>query len=112
MYHDPLSLSEQKIHGLSLSQIVSQCKSGQLAPPEIMLAFAKKTLLAHKSTNCVTDIMFEEALRIPSVANWPHGTDSEASGEFARDRPLMGVPVSLKGNLIFRRHLNSSHVRS
>jgi hypothetical protein len=66
-----------------------------------MLAFAKTTLLAHKSTNCVTDIMFEEALRIPSVANWPHTTDSEVScGDLVRDRPLMGVPVSLKGNSI------------
>lgn len=68
-----------------------------------MLSFAKKTLLAHKSTNCVTDIMFEEALCIPSVANWPHSADSEAScGDLARDRPLMGVPVSLKGNSISR----------
>jgi hypothetical protein len=65
-----------------------------------MLAFAKKSLLAHKSTNCVTDFMFEEALRIPSVANWPHTSDSE--GDLARDRPLMGVPVSLKGNSISR----------
>jgi len=96
-------LSEQKIHGLSLSQIVSQCKSGHVAPSEIVLAFAKKTLLAHKSTNCVADIMFEEALHTPSVVNWPHSTDSEAScgGDLARDRPLMGVPVSLKGNSIF-----------
>jgi hypothetical protein len=74
-----------------------------------MLAFAKKTLLAHKSTNCITDIMFEEALRIPSVANWPHSTDSEASygGDLARDRPLMGVPVSLKGNSISRSAVTS-----
>ncbi|KAF8239945.1 amidase signature enzyme [Tricholoma matsutake] len=70
-----------------------------------MLSFAKKTLLAHKSTNCVTDIMFEEALCIPSVANWPHSADSEAScGDLARDRPLMGVPVSLKDTIDITGH--------
>lgn len=93
-YSNPLSLAEQKIHTLSLSDLVSQCKSGTIAPSSIMLAYAKKTLLAHKATNCVTDIMFEEALRIPSVANWAPGVDSADS---IRDRPLMGVPVSIKG---------------
>lgn len=40
--------------------------------------------------------MFEEALCISSVANWPHTSDSES--DLACDQPLMGVPVSLKGN--------------
>ncbi|KAG5643039.1 hypothetical protein DXG03_001651 [Asterophora parasitica] len=97
-YKTPLSLPEQKIHALSLSQLVSECKAGQIAPSEIMLAYGKKTLAAHAATNCITDFMFEDALRIPSVANWPHSTDPESSFslDITHDRSLLGVPVSIK----------------
>ena len=98
VYSSPLSLSEQKIHALSISQIVSQCRSGLLAPSTVMLAYAKKALLAQRSTNCVTDIMFDEALAIPSVANWGPGVDSDTSiNDSTREHSLLGVPVSIKG---------------
>lgn len=42
--------------------------------------------------------MFTEALTTPPVANWASGVDSESTNEtMVRDRPLMGVPVSIKG---------------
>jgi hypothetical protein len=63
-----------------------------------MLAYAKKALLAQKATNCLSDIMFEEALAIPSVANWGPGLDSDTSiNDSTRERSLLGVPVSIKG---------------
>lgn len=63
-----------------------------------MLAYAKKAVAAHHASNCVTDFMFEESLRIPAVVDWPHSQDSESlSGDLSRDRSLMGVPVSIKG---------------
>lgn len=99
VFFSPLSLYQQKVHALSLSQLVTQCKSGQVAPSEIMLAYAKKTLAAHASTNCATDIMFDEALRIPAVVNWPYDVDVDPSPgvDVSQDRSLMGVPVSIKG---------------
>jgi len=98
IYSAPLSLSEEKIHSLSISQIVSQCRSGILAPTTVMLAYAKKVLLAQNATNCVSDIMFEEALAIPSVANWGPGVDSDTTiNDSTRERSLLGVPVSIKG---------------
>lgn len=63
-----------------------------------MLAYAKKVLLAQKATNCVSDIMFDEALAIPSVANWGPDVDSDVSiNDTTRERSLLGVPVSIKG---------------
>lgn len=63
-----------------------------------MLTYAKRTLVAQRATNCVTDIMFQEALSIPQVANWGPGVDLDAGiNEVARERSLLGVPVSIKG---------------
>lgn len=95
LYSTPLSFSEEKIHALSISQLVSQCRSGSISPASIMLAYAKKTLVAHKATNCVTEFLFEESLVIPPVANWGPGVDS--TNDSNSERSLMGVPVSIKG---------------
>lgn len=63
-----------------------------------MLAYAKKTIRAHRATNCLSDIMFDEALATPSFANWGPGSESDATNDtLLRERPLMGVPVSIKG---------------
>ena len=94
----PPSQAEHKIHALSLSQLVTQCRSGVISPSKIVLAYAKKAIRAHQATNCLSDIMFTEALTTPPVANWASGVDSESTNEtMVRDRPLMGVPVSIKG---------------
>ncbi|KNZ73254.1 Acetamidase [Termitomyces sp. J132] len=68
-----------------------------------MVAYAKKTVAAHAATNCVTDLMFDEALRIPAVANWPHNTDLDAF-DSTRDRSLLGVPVSIKDTIDIAGH--------
>lgn len=42
--------------------------------------------------------MFQEALATPSVANWGPGVDLDSTNEsILRERPLLGVPVSIKG---------------
>ena len=97
VYSTPLSFTEEKIHALSISQLVSQCRSGSTSPAAIMLAYAKKTLVAHKATNCVAEFLFQESLVIPPVANWGPGVDSTNDSSNS-ERSLMGVPVSIKGN--------------
>lgn len=63
-----------------------------------MMTYAKKTLVAHAATNCVTDFMFDEALSIPCVTNWGPGVDADTSlNEATRERSLLGVPISIKG---------------
>ena len=111
IYSTPLSLSEEKIHALSISQLVSGCRSGAIAPSAVMMAYAKKTLVAQHATNCVTDIMFDEALSIPSVANWGPGVDSETQVNEAgtHDHSLLGVPVSIKG-ILSHFHVEERHL--
>ncbi|PPQ69841.1 hypothetical protein CVT24_003180 [Panaeolus cyanescens] len=106
LYSTPLSLSEEKTHALSLSQLVSECRSGTIAPSDIIKAYGKKALQAHEVTNCLTDIMFEEALNIPSVVNWGPGVDSEATIHegVTRERSLLGVPVSIKDTIDIQGH--------
>ena len=106
VYSTPLSFSEEKIHALSISQLVSQCRSGSTSPATIMLAYAKKTLVAHKATNCVTEFLFEESLVIPPVLNWGPGVDS--TNDSNSERSLMGVPVSIKG--IYQESSSSSSI--
>ncbi|KAG6856929.1 hypothetical protein H0H87_012180 [Tephrocybe sp. NHM501043] len=99
----PLSLSERKIHALSLSQLVAGCKAGEINPADVMAAYTKKAVAAQAATNCLTDLMFDEALRIPAVANGPHNTDLDAF-DSVRDRSLLGVPVSIKDTVDFAGH--------
>ncbi|KAF6756371.1 amidase signature domain-containing protein [Ephemerocybe angulata] len=92
------SLPCRKIQALSIPQIVSQCDSGSLSPSTILSAYAKKSLRSHKATNCLSDVMFAQALASSSVGGWGPGFDgSDASStDTIRDRSLLGVPVSIK----------------
>ncbi|TFK41787.1 amidase signature domain-containing protein [Crucibulum laeve] len=106
VYSEPLSSSEEKIHALSISELVYQCRSGLISPSEIMSTYGKKALSAQKATNCVSDIMFLEALAIPSVANWSRGVDSDSTNtaDTGQDRPLLGVPISIKDTVDIQGH--------
>ncbi|KAG6810989.1 hypothetical protein H0H92_009528 [Tricholoma furcatifolium] len=102
VYSTPLSLTEQKIHSLSLAQLVSESKAGNIVPADIMLTYAKKAVAAQAATNCLTDFMFDEAMHIPAVANLPHNTDDGLDS--TRDRSLLGVPISIKDTIDIAGH--------
>jgi hypothetical protein len=68
------------------------------------MAYGKKALAAQKATNCLSDIMFQEASSTPALSSWGPGVDSadvnsssSTVNEVPRDRLLLGVPVSIKG---------------
>ncbi|KZT10329.1 amidase signature enzyme [Laetiporus sulphureus 93-53] len=79
VYSDPLTDDDRKILALSLAQIVDECNARTLCPRDILHAYGKRALLAQDATNCLSDIMFHEAERVPPL-----------------HRPLTGVVVSLK----------------
>lgn len=87
LYDQPISAEEAQVLSLSLSQIVEECSNGQLSPSAVLGAYAKKSLAAHAATNCLADIMFDEALRT-----------------YSPSRPLSGVPVSLKDVVDIQGH--------
>ncbi|KAJ7735382.1 amidase signature domain-containing protein [Mycena maculata] len=105
-YSAPLSSEEEKIHALSLAQLVSECKAGSVAPKDILSAYGKKTLSAHRLTNCITDFMFDEALETPAFADYTSAgeSDSGSSSTLTRDCPLLGVPISLKDTVNVAGH--------
>ncbi|EAU82124.2 amidase [Coprinopsis cinerea okayama7 len=74
---------------------------GTLSPSEVMMAYGKKALAAQKATNCLSDIMFQEASSTPALSSWGPGVDSadvnsssSTVNEVPRDRLLLGVPVN------------------
>lgn len=78
-YAEPLTDRDHEILKLSLADIVRDCSNGQLAPAAVLDAHAKRALAAHVNTNCLSDLMFDEALTA-----------------YAPDRPFSGVPISIK----------------
>ncbi|KAJ7135801.1 amidase signature domain-containing protein [Mycena epipterygia] len=102
-YSAPLTPAEEKLHALPLAQLVAACKAGALAPADILNAYGKKTLGAHRLTNCITDFMFDEALEGSKSAFADYaesdGSDEGSSTGPVRECPLLGVPVSLKDTI-------------
>ncbi|TFK23520.1 amidase signature enzyme [Coprinopsis marcescibilis] len=93
---------ESKLHALSLSDIVSQCRTGTIAPSDVMKVYGKKCLQAQEATNCLSDVMFEESLRTPAVSSWGPGGDTVETG--SNERSLLGVPVSIKDTVDIEGH--------
>jgi Asp-tRNA(Asn)/Glu-tRNA(Gln) amidotransferase A subunit family amidase len=58
---------------------VDECNSDRIAPNTVLSAYAKKCLAAHAATNCLSDLMFDEAL-----------------STYVPNQPLSGVPISIK----------------
>ncbi|KAI0037218.1 amidase signature enzyme [Vararia minispora EC-137] len=81
-YHDPISEPDADILAKPVSEIVALVNAGKLAPRDILLAYGKKALVAHRQTNCLTEIM------IPSAEDWAKHCDTAG--------PLAGMPISLK----------------
>ncbi|KAF7300529.1 Amidase domain-containing protein [Mycena chlorophos] len=96
----PVSISparELKIHALPLSQIVAECSVGALSPKEVLAVYGKKTLEAQRRTNCVSDLLLDEALRDAEALDCDLETsDAGSSSAALREYPLLGVPVSIK----------------
>lgn len=93
----PLTSSEEKLHALPISQIVSGCKSGDISPRDIINTYGKKALQAQSRTNCISELMLDEANRSVAASPWGPAVDSDSyASDLVRDRPLLGVPISIK----------------
>ncbi|KIK70044.1 hypothetical protein GYMLUDRAFT_34484 [Collybiopsis luxurians FD-317 M1] len=93
----PLTSSEEKLHTLPISELVQGCKSGDISPFDIINAYGKKALDAQRDTNCIAELMLEDAFRSVSAPSWGPAVDSDSyASDLVRNRPLLGVPVSVK----------------
>ncbi|CCM04743.1 uncharacterized protein FIBRA_06933 [Fibroporia radiculosa] len=80
VYSQPLTDDDQKILGLSLSQVVDECNATAIAPSAVLQTYTKRSLLAQDATNCLADFMISEVEK----------------RSVPLQRPLTGVVVSLK----------------
>jgi len=62
--------------------LVSNVQSGVLNPEDVLLAYSKKALDAHRKTNCLTEVMISKAQALARGCN--------------KEGPLAGMPISLK----------------
>ncbi|KAH9835238.1 amidase signature enzyme [Rhodofomes roseus] len=79
IYSEPLTDDDQKILGLSLSQVASECNAHTIAPKAVLHVYGKRALMAHDATNCLSDFMIRDAER-----------------DVPLQRPLSGVVISIK----------------
>ncbi|KAG7086803.1 hypothetical protein E1B28_002729 [Marasmius oreades] len=84
-FHNPLTTEEKRILDLPVSELAENVRKGRIQPQASLTAYGKAALLAHKETNCLTEVMISEAL------DWAKDCNM--------DGPLAGVPVSLKDML-------------
>ncbi|EEB87790.1 hypothetical protein MPER_14717, partial [Moniliophthora perniciosa FA553] len=71
---------------LSVSELASRVRRGEVDPEASLIAYSKAALKAHEETNCLTEVM------IPEARGWVKECDT-------KNGPLAGVPVSLKDML-------------
>jgi Asp-tRNA(Asn)/Glu-tRNA(Gln) amidotransferase A subunit family amidase len=81
-YHAALTPSDQEIVSHDVASLVAKVQSGDLDPEDVLLAYSKRALEAHRKTNCLTEVMISEAQALARECN--------------RAGPLAGTPVSLK----------------
>ncbi|KAI0945310.1 hypothetical protein AcW1_001558 [Taiwanofungus camphoratus] len=82
VYHDPLTASDKSILALQASEIVANVHAGSLNPSDVLIAYGKTALRAHAATNCLTEVLIEQA------EEWAKACNTRG--------PLAGMPVSLK----------------
>lgn len=76
--------SDAAIRQLSLAQLVDAVQTGAATPFDVVHSYGKRALLAHERTNCLADPLLAEA------------SARAASHAIPLDKPLSGVPVSIK----------------
>lgn len=81
-YRAPLTTEDNKILSTPLDELIQNIKSKYWKPSDVLHSYAKKALLAHERTNCLTEILITDAEK------WAETCDLQG--------PLAGVPISLK----------------
>ncbi|THG97239.1 hypothetical protein EW026_g4716 [Hermanssonia centrifuga] len=74
----------------SAPEIPRRIASGEWTASEVLEAYISQAAVAHASTNCITEVLFEEARREAQALDQYFQEQKQLKG------PLHGVPVSFK----------------
>jgi Amidase len=81
VYHESLSTADTSILSTPLDKLVANIKKGEVKPLDVLRAYGKEAIRAHAETNCLTEIMIEDAEK------WAENADLKG--------PLAGIPGDL-----------------
>jgi Asp-tRNA(Asn)/Glu-tRNA(Gln) amidotransferase A subunit family amidase len=82
-----LTSQQHSILNAPIGSLVADVQSGKLSAVEIVRTYGKTAVIAHKHTNCVTELL------LPEAESWAKdGVDLQG--------PLAGIPVSLKDTIV------------
>jgi len=77
-YHEALTSKDKSILATPLDKLVANVKKGEVNPIDVLHAYGKEALRAHGETNCLTEILIEDAEK------WAANCDLKG--------PLAGIP--------------------
>ncbi|EEP81956.1 hypothetical protein UREG_06821 [Uncinocarpus reesii 1704] len=96
-----LSKDEIKIIKLDAKALVRKMRNQALTSVQVTTAFCKATVIAQNLTNCVTEVLFKEALERAKFLDEHLNRTGEPLG------PLHGLPISLKDTFVTPSHPSS-----
>jgi amidase len=88
------------------TKLLSLLSAGQFTAEEVARSFCKRAAVAQQLTNCLTEIMFEEAI---GRAQW---LDAEYKKRGKPVGPLHGLPISVKDQFFIKGHDSSLGITS
>ncbi|KAK5110631.1 hypothetical protein LTR62_005670 [Meristemomyces frigidus] len=86
-YQYPLTSKDKEILDEDISDLVQDVQNGKKSAVDILRAYGKVAVKAHEKTNCLTEVMLQDA------EGWITSADINLKG------PLAGIPVSLKDSI-------------
>ncbi|KAI9040904.1 amino acid/polyamine transporter [Aspergillus affinis] len=85
---DPLSHKITEID--SICSLLERLKTGEFTAEQVVLAYIKRAVIAHQLTNCLTEVVFEEALAQARALDREFRETGHLKG------PLHGIPLTVK----------------
>lgn len=83
---------ELEITNTSAGELVSKLAKGYYTSTEMTLAFCKRAAAAHQLLNCLSEVLFDSALKTAKAL------DTHLKGTGKPKGPLHGLPISMKDN--------------
>ncbi|TFK77300.1 general amidase [Pluteus cervinus] len=91
-----LTAQEIRITNASVGTLLQNLSAGEWSAFEVTTAFAKRAIIAHQLTNCLTEIFIDRALERAKELDEYRRTHGKVFG------PLHGLPISLKDQICIK----------